>query len=64
MCYKAYSYVLAYDILFQLKLDLSDTDGGAVSDSRSGSFVIYNCARLATLFSHFQKAVHTGSYRF
>ena len=63
MCSEAYSYILAY-YLFQLKLDLSDTDGGTVSDSRSGSFVMYNCARLATLFSHFQKAVHSGSYIF
>nr|XP_022298942.1 DALR anticodon-binding domain-containing protein 3-like isoform X2 [Crassostrea virginica] len=46
-----------------VKLDLSETNdfGGGV-DNRAGAFVMYNCARLATLFKHFTKAVEDGIY--
>lgn len=47
---------------FQLKLDVSNADDSNISDSRCGSFVMYNCARLATLFSHFQQSVDEGKY--
>ena len=45
---------------FQLKLDLNEDDASSISDIRNGSFVMYNCARLATLFLHFQQAVEKG----
>ena len=45
---------------FQLKLDLNEGDASSISDLRNGSFVMYNCARLATLFLHFQQAVEKG----
>ncbi|XP_062600522.1 DALR anticodon-binding domain-containing protein 3-like [Saccostrea cucullata] len=46
-----------------VKLDLSEGNefGGGV-DNRAGAFVMYNCARLATLFKHFNKAVDDGVY--
>ncbi|KAL5014565.1 hypothetical protein ScPMuIL_008835 [Solemya velum] len=36
-----------------------DSSGG---DTRLGSFVMYNYARLSTLFTHFQEAVDDGTY--
>jgi len=39
-----------------MKVSLSDTRG--LSDS--AVFVMYNCARLATLFQHFTEAVGKG----
>ncbi|XP_061187617.1 DALR anticodon-binding domain-containing protein 3-like [Saccostrea echinata] len=46
-----------------VKLDLSEGNefGGGI-DNRAGAFVMYNCARLATLFKHFHKAVEEGVY--
>lgn len=45
-----------------MKLDLSEgNDFGGGVDNRAGAFVMYNCARLATLFKHFNKAVDDGS---
>ena len=54
-----YRYTLS---VWQVKLDLSETNdfGGGV-DNRAGAFVMYNCARLATLFKHFTKAVEDGN---
>ncbi|XP_052782143.1 DALR anticodon-binding domain-containing protein 3-like isoform X2 [Mya arenaria] len=46
----------------QLKLSFSDDmreDGTYVS---TGSFVMYNCARLIMLFAHFQQAVDNGTF--
>lgn len=43
-----------------VKLDLSEGDDG--NDNRTGSFVMYNCARLTTLFKHFEEAVSQGQY--
>lgn len=44
-----------------MKLDLSEgNDFGGGVDNRAGAFVMYNCARLATLFKHFNKAVDDG----
>lgn len=46
-----------------VKLDLSEgNDFGGGVDNRAGAFVMYNCARLATLFKHFNKAVDDGTY--
>ncbi|CAC5402959.1 unnamed protein product [Mytilus coruscus] len=46
-----------------LKLDLSQGHefGGGI-DNRAGAFVMYNCARLATLFKHFEENVSKGIY--
>ncbi|VDH90888.1 Hypothetical predicted protein [Mytilus galloprovincialis] len=46
-----------------LKLDLSQGQefGGGI-DNRAGAFVMYNCARLATLFKHFEENVSKGIY--
>ncbi|XP_041347601.1 DALR anticodon-binding domain-containing protein 3-like isoform X2 [Gigantopelta aegis] len=47
----------------RLKLDVSQhADGGPGAETRAGLFVIYNCARLATLFRHFQQEVQKGVY--
>ena len=45
----------------QVKLDLSQGQefGGGV-DNRAGAFVMYNCARLSTLFKHFEDNVSKG----
>ncbi|KAJ8302284.1 hypothetical protein KUTeg_021271 [Tegillarca granosa] len=45
-----------------VKLDLSQDEatGSSVGDSRAGSFVMYNCARLSTLFVHFEAGVQNG----
>lgn len=47
-----------------VKLDLSQDEatGSSVGDSRAGSFVMYNCARLSTLFVHFEAGVQNGLY--
>ncbi|OWF55604.1 DALR anticodon-binding domain-containing protein 3-like [Mizuhopecten yessoensis] len=45
-----------------VKLDLSEGESGAGSDTRTGSFVMYNCARLTTLFKHFEESVGKGQY--
>ena len=46
--------------VLQVKLELGEElDEGGVCVS-TGSFVMYNCARLATLFSHFEQAVDKG----
>lgn len=46
-----------------VKLDLSQGQefGGGV-DNRAGAFVMYNCARLSTLFKHFEDNVSKGVY--
>lgn len=49
-------------MFIQVKLDLTvndEMDEGYVS---TGSFVMYNCARLATLFRHFEEAVENGRF--
>lgn len=43
-----------------VKLDLSDAESG--QDNRTGAFVMYNCARLSTLFKHFEESVSKGYY--
>ncbi|XP_010224267.1 PREDICTED: DALR anticodon-binding domain-containing protein 3, partial [Tinamus guttatus] len=45
----------------QIVLDLED---GSISTkgTKSGAFVMYNCARLATLFDTYQRAVERGTY--
>nr|KAG5686978.1 hypothetical protein BaRGS_011887 [Batillaria attramentaria] len=55
---------ITFDILgtaspSQLQLDLSDGEMEGV-DNRSGPFVMYNCARLATLISTFEDGVRQG----
>lgn len=49
----------------QLKLDLSQGQefGGGI-DNRAGAFVMYNCARLATLNKHFEDNVSKGMFIF
>ncbi|KAL4226783.1 DALR anticodon-binding domain-containing protein 3 [Mactra antiquata] len=42
-----------------LKLDISEDEDRSQSD---GSFVMYNYARLSTLFKHFNEAVYDGTY--
>ncbi|CAG2219455.1 DALR anticodon-binding domain-containing protein 3 [Mytilus edulis] len=51
------------DTKYQLKLDLSQGQefGGGI-DNRAGAFVMYNCARLATLNKHFEDNVSKGIY--
>ncbi|XP_067683157.1 DALR anticodon-binding domain-containing protein 3-like [Haliotis asinina] len=44
-----------------VKLDLSDEDRMG-AENRAGAFVMYNCARLSTLFTHFEEAVKKGVY--
>ncbi|KAM8799578.1 DALR anticodon-binding domain-containing protein 3 [Eudromia elegans] len=45
----------------QIVLDLED---GSISTkgTKSGAFVMYNCARLATLFNTYERAVERGTY--
>ncbi|XP_060076421.1 DALR anticodon-binding domain-containing protein 3-like [Ylistrum balloti] len=45
-----------------VKLDLSEGESGTGNDNRTGSFVMYNCARLATLFKHYEDSVRKGQY--
>ncbi|KAK3608097.1 hypothetical protein CHS0354_004754 [Potamilus streckersoni] len=46
-----------------VKLDLShDIADGTLGDAGGGAFVMYNCARLSTLLSHFQESVDKGLY--
>ncbi|XP_033744617.1 DALR anticodon-binding domain-containing protein 3-like isoform X2 [Pecten maximus] len=45
-----------------VKLDLSEGESGVGNDNRTGSFVMYNCARLATLFKHYEESVREGHY--
>ncbi|XP_059572092.1 DALR anticodon-binding domain-containing protein 3 isoform X2 [Alligator mississippiensis] len=45
----------------QITLDLAD-GGISTKGTRSGAFVMYNCARLATLFQMYQQAVEQGTY--
>ncbi|KAK7462600.1 hypothetical protein BaRGS_00038353 [Batillaria attramentaria] len=57
---------ITFDILgtaspSQLQLDLSDGEMEGV-DNRSGPFVMYNCARLATLISTFEDGVRQALY--
>ncbi|NXH52037.1 DALD3 protein, partial [Rhabdornis inornatus] len=45
----------------QITLDL-ENNSISTKGTRSGAFVMYNCARLATLFNAFQQAVEQGTY--
>ncbi|XP_056357752.1 DALR anticodon-binding domain-containing protein 3 isoform X1 [Oenanthe melanoleuca] len=45
----------------QITLDL-ENNSISTKGTKSGAFVMYNCARLATLFSAFQRAVEQGTY--
>ncbi|XP_076468802.1 DALR anticodon-binding domain-containing protein 3-like [Babylonia areolata] len=54
---------LTFDLLTttcssQVHVDLSEEEG----DNRSGPFVLYNCARLASLLSSFEQQVEQGTY--
>ncbi|NXH40271.1 DALD3 protein, partial [Dicaeum eximium] len=45
----------------QITLDL-ENNTISTKGTKSGAFVMYNCARLATLFNSFQRAVERGTY--
>ncbi|NXE54647.1 DALD3 protein, partial [Casuarius casuarius] len=45
----------------QIVLDLEDSSI-STKGTKSGAFVMYNCARLATLFDTYQRAVERGTY--
>ncbi|XP_044535873.1 DALR anticodon-binding domain-containing protein 3 isoform X1 [Gracilinanus agilis] len=45
----------------QMSLDLEDTSV-STKGTKSGAFVMYNCARLATLFDGYQRGVEQGLY--
>ncbi|NXB95430.1 DALD3 protein, partial [Vidua chalybeata] len=45
----------------QITLDL-ENNSISTKGTKSGAFVMYNCARLATLFNTFQQAVEQGTY--
>ncbi|XP_009468229.1 PREDICTED: DALR anticodon-binding domain-containing protein 3 [Nipponia nippon] len=45
----------------QITLDL-DNSSISTKGTKSGAFVMYNCARLATLFDTYQRAVERGTY--
>ncbi|NXH81506.1 DALD3 protein, partial [Edolisoma coerulescens] len=45
----------------QITLDL-ENNSISTKGTKSGAFVMYNCARLATLFDTFQQAVERGTY--
>ncbi|NXD81703.1 DALD3 protein, partial [Halcyon senegalensis] len=45
----------------QVTLDLEDSSI-STKGTKSGAFVMYNCARLATLFDTFERAVERGTY--
>ncbi|NXF91415.1 DALD3 protein, partial [Eubucco bourcierii] len=45
----------------QITLDLEDSSI-STKGTKSGAFVMYNCARLATLFGTYQQAVEQGTY--
>ncbi|NXH36736.1 DALD3 protein, partial [Myiagra hebetior] len=45
----------------QITLDL-ENNSISTKGTKSGAFVMYNCARLATLFDTFQRAVEQGTY--
>ncbi|NXJ29528.1 DALD3 protein, partial [Dicrurus megarhynchus] len=45
----------------QITLDL-ENNNISTKGTKSGAFVMYNCARLATLFDTFQRAVERGTY--
>ncbi|XP_038668176.1 DALR anticodon-binding domain-containing protein 3 isoform X2 [Scyliorhinus canicula] len=45
-----------------LNLDMTQAVNISTKGTKSGAFVMYNCARLATLFDHFHKSVQQGLY--
>ncbi|NWV60664.1 DALD3 protein, partial [Malurus elegans] len=45
----------------QITLDL-ENNSISTKGTKSGAFVMYNCARLATLFDSFERAVEQGTY--
>ncbi|XP_069793446.1 DALR anticodon-binding domain-containing protein 3 isoform X2 [Narcine bancroftii] len=45
-----------------LNLDLAQGVNISTKGTKSGAFVMYNCARLATLFHHFNNSVEKGLY--
>ncbi|XP_070193746.1 DALR anticodon-binding domain-containing protein 3-like [Littorina saxatilis] len=58
---------ISFDVLSsasssQVQLDLSQDEGEGGVDNRSGPFVLYNCARLATLLQSFEQQVEQGVY--
>lgn len=54
-------YLLCNILLYlQVLLDLAEDDLEKGIDNRSGPFVLYNCARLATLLQSFQDRVAQG----
>lgn len=46
----------------QITLDL-ENNSISTKGTKSGAFVMYNCARLATLFNAFQQAVEQGEHQ-
>ena len=46
----------------QITLDLEDSSI-STKGTKSGAFVMYNCARLATLFDTYQQAVERGEHQ-
>ena len=46
----------------QITLDLEDSSI-STKGTKSGAFVMYNCARLATLFATYQQAVERGEHQ-
>lgn len=46
----------------QITLDL-ENNSISTKGTKSGAFVMYNCARLATLFNAFQRAVEQGEHQ-
>ena len=47
-------------VVFQVHVDVSEGEGEGVVDNRIGTFVMYNCARLATLLHSFEQQVEQG----
>ncbi|XP_041047401.1 DALR anticodon-binding domain-containing protein 3 isoform X3 [Carcharodon carcharias] len=45
-----------------LNLEVTQAINISTKGTKSGAFVMYNCARLATLFDHFNKSVQQGLY--
>lgn len=48
------------DCLFQVTLDVQREGGVSTKGPRGGVFVMYNCARLHTLFDSYERGVEKG----
>ena len=49
----------------QVKLDVGDKkETSPWRDNRNGIFVVYNCARLSTIFTRFEEEVEKGKQEF